>query len=339
MGWTARKSFKVMPGVRMTVSPRGVSTSVGVRGMRVTRTATGRVTRTVGIPGTGVRHTKTISSPDRGTTARANTSRTQSHPSPEQQAAPAAAPKPGLFAPKWEKDLYTAVSKEKWDELESIARTYPDAAPVASVLDGLTHLEQADLPRTVGVLRWAWQNAGEIEKAEFVRKYISSSTVSITIAEGVHVTLPISRDAVGLALAETEQTLGNIEAAIEVVESMDPSAIAAVSLCDLYIEAGRYDDVIDVTNGITNDDDPTALLVTFRGIAFREQELLSASLESFKEALKSSKREQAIRHRALVERAGTYLLSGKKAQARKDLEKVLAEDSNYEGVRGLLSSL
>lgn len=338
MGWTARKSFKIMPGVRMTVSPRGVSTSVGVRGMRVTRTATGRVTRTVGIPGTGVRNTTTISSPDRRTTARANNSRTQSHPSPE-QAAPAAAPKPGLFAPKWEKDLYTAVSKEKWDELESIARTYPDAAPVASVLDGLTHLEQADLPRTVGVLRWAWQNAGEIENVEFVRKYISSSTVSVTIAEGMQVTLPISRDAVGLALAETEQVLGNIEAAIEVVESMDPSAIAAVSLCELYIEAGRYDDVIDVTNGITNDDDPTALLVTFRGIAFRERELLSASLESFKEALKSSKREPAIRHRALVERAGTYLLSGKKAQARKDLEKVLAEDSNYEGVRGLLSSL
>lgn len=337
MGWTARRSFKVLPGVRMTVSPRGVSTSIGVRGLRVTRTASGRVTRTVGIPGTGVWNTETISSPARKATARTSGSRAHSVPSPA-GAAPDSPPMPGLFAPKWEKDLYTAVSWQKWDELESIARTYPDAAPVAAVLDGLTHREQADLPRSVELLRWAWQYAGDVENNEFVRKYLSASSVSVPITEGVQATLPISRDAVGLALAETEQTLGNLEAAIGVVESMDPSAIAAVSLCELYLESGRYDDVIDVTNGTKNDDDPTALLVTFRGIAFREQELLSESLEALKEALKSSKRAPGIRHRALIERAGTYLLLGKKAQARKDLEKVLAEDAHYEGIRGLLSS-
>jgi hypothetical protein len=31
--------------------------------------------------------------------------------------------------------------------------------------------------------------------------------------------------------------------------------------------------------------------------------------------------------------------SGKKAQARKDLERILAEDSSYEGVREMLSEL
>ena len=87
MAFRARKSFKVMPGVRMTVSKGGISTSVGVRGARVTRTASGRITRTVGLPGSGLSHTETISG-------------SRSAPSAPAQAAPA---KPGFTASKWEK--------------------------------------------------------------------------------------------------------------------------------------------------------------------------------------------------------------------------------------------
>lgn len=46
-----------------------------------------------------------------------------------------------------------------------------------------------------------------------------------------------------------------------------------------------------------------------------------------------------IRHLALAERAQNYLGQGKKGMARKDLERILAEDSNYEGVREQLSEL
>lgn len=59
MVFAARKGFKVMPGVRMTISKGGVSTSAVVRGARVTRIAWGRMTRTAGPPGS-VRHTKTV---------------------------------------------------------------------------------------------------------------------------------------------------------------------------------------------------------------------------------------------------------------------------------------
>ena len=41
MVFAARKGFKVMPGVRMTISKGGVSTSAVVRGARVTRIAWG----------------------------------------------------------------------------------------------------------------------------------------------------------------------------------------------------------------------------------------------------------------------------------------------------------
>lgn len=52
MGFRLSKSIKVVPGVRLNVSSRGLGYSVGGKGMRVTRHANGRVSRTLSIPGT-----------------------------------------------------------------------------------------------------------------------------------------------------------------------------------------------------------------------------------------------------------------------------------------------
>jgi hypothetical protein len=41
----------------------------------------------------------------------------------------------------------------------------------------------------------------------------------------------------------------------------------------------------------------------------------------------------------MAERAQNYLAQGKKGMARKDLERILAEDSGYEGVRAQLAEL
>jgi hypothetical protein len=46
---------------------------------------------------------------------------------------------------------------------------------------------------------------------------------------------------------------------------------AAVSLADPYAAAGRYDDVIDLTEGLKNGDDASALLLTYRGMALRQR--------------------------------------------------------------------
>jgi tetratricopeptide (TPR) repeat protein len=88
-----------------------------------------------------------------------------------------------------------------------------------------------------------------------------------------------------------------------------------------------------------NADDASALLCVFRGKAFREQGFHDAAHEALKEALRSRARAAAIRHHGLAERAQNYLAQGKKAMARKDLERILAEDSSYEGVREQLAEL
>ncbi|MEY9849586.1 hypothetical protein ABH940_006695 [Streptacidiphilus sp. BW17] len=58
MGFNYRKSFKAGP-FRVTASKSGISYSAGVKGMRVTKRANGRVQTTLSAPGTGLRPTST----------------------------------------------------------------------------------------------------------------------------------------------------------------------------------------------------------------------------------------------------------------------------------------
>lgn len=106
--------------------------------------------------------------------------------------------------------------------------------------------------------------------------------MTVEIATGVTAAMPLCRDLVGLTLAELLQEAAQVDAAIQVVESLEPSNIAAVSLAETYLEANRPADVVQ-TNGLSNDDDPTALLLTFRGTAIPD-----GSLGAAREALKAA---------------------------------------------------
>jgi hypothetical protein len=70
----------------------------------------------------------------------------------------------------------------------------------------------------------------------FVMKYLATR-LELPIADGITAELPVNRDAVGLALAELRQEDGDLAGAIDVVERLEPSAYAAVSLAELYLRA------------------------------------------------------------------------------------------------------
>jgi hypothetical protein len=65
MGFRFRRSFKLMPGIRINLSTSGVSTSLGTRGAWFTIGPRGTRT-TVGIPGTGISYTEQSSAPRLG---------------------------------------------------------------------------------------------------------------------------------------------------------------------------------------------------------------------------------------------------------------------------------
>lgn len=325
MGFRMRKSFKVMPGVRMTVTPKGVGVSAGTRGARMSVHSSGRVTKSVGVPGSGVSYVSASSRKRRSTS-------TRSAPTPR----PSPAPKAGLFAPKGEKALYGALIPDvSTAKLADVATTFPDHAIVANTVLGFALSENGRQAQFA--LQAVFDSAQDPSQHPFFRKYLGASTGTIAIADGVRATLPLGRDAVGLALAEFKQDAGDVDGAIEIVEQLEPSTFAAVSLAELYLEAKRDGDVVELTDGVDNEDDATALLCVFRGTALREQGYPDAAREAFKEALRARSRDPAIRHRALFERARTQLGQGRKAMARKDLERIMAEDSQYPGLDALMA--
>lgn len=55
MGFRFQKRLRIFPGLTLNLSKKGVSTSIGVRGARITR-GHGKTRVTVGIPGSGLSH-------------------------------------------------------------------------------------------------------------------------------------------------------------------------------------------------------------------------------------------------------------------------------------------
>jgi hypothetical protein len=56
MGFRFRRSIRILPGIRLNIGKRGISTSIGVRGAHVTFGKTGTRT-TIGLPGSGLSYT------------------------------------------------------------------------------------------------------------------------------------------------------------------------------------------------------------------------------------------------------------------------------------------
>lgn len=322
-----------MPGVRMTVTPRGVSTSVGTRGARVSVHSSGRVTKTVGIPGSGISHTTSSSAGSR-----------RSAPAKVAAPAPVSAPapvKPGAFAPKWEKELHkAAVRDQDANAIRTVASQHPEATKPAALLEALLGaIPAGETGRARDLLGWLWATAYVPEADPFLAKYLPHAGFRLSITPEVTALLELSRDGLGLMLAEVYQDAGDLAVAVDVVEQVTPSTIAAVSLAELYGLQGRWAEVIEMTNGLTNEDEPSMVLLIQRAAALRESGSPDAAREALREALRLRSRPAVMRHRALIERAYTYLAEGKPGMARKDLAKVQGEDAAYPGLAEALASL
>jgi tetratricopeptide (TPR) repeat protein len=328
MGFRMRKSMKIAPGVRLSVSKSGVGASVGGKGARYSAHSSGRRTVSAGggiVP--GVSYQKSVGG---------GRSRKASQPQ-SSGAAPVAPTKPGVFAPKGEKELYKAVKSQDVQAMKRVGEQHPDFRLPSYSIAGLMLLTDEPM-EAERLLADAFATGKDPGVDKFISTYLFTR-LELSIAQGVTAELPINRDAVGLALAELKQDHDDLAGAIDVVEQLEPTTYAAVSLAELYAHAGRWDDVIELTEGMRNEDDASALLCVFRGQAFREQGFHDAAHEALKEALRSKSRAASIRHLALAERAQNYLAQNKKGMARKDLERILAEDSSYEGVREQLAEL
>lgn len=244
------------------------------------------------------------------------------------------------MAPRWEKALHAAVTKQDADKIVEVGRQYQEARLHAALFEAiLGALPAGHIDRVRQLLHDVFSSGFDPAADPFFTKYFPRMGTSLGVAEGVQVTLPLDRQTIGLIYAEVLQEAGDLDSAIAVVEDLEPTTIAAVSLAELYGDQGRWDEVISLTDGLSNEDEPSTYLLIQRGIGLREMGMFAASRETLKEALRVRTRPAEMRHRALVERAATYRAEGKNGMARKDLERVFADDSTYPGLREALDAL
>ena len=59
MGLRFRKSIKIAPGIKLNISNKSTGISVGGKGARISVNSKGRVTKSVGLPGTGISYVET----------------------------------------------------------------------------------------------------------------------------------------------------------------------------------------------------------------------------------------------------------------------------------------
>ena len=325
MGFRYRKSIKIIPGVRVNLSKSGVSTSIGRPGATV-NIGHGRVKTTVGLPGSGLSMSKTSKSGSRSSSGRSN--------SVKQRSGAAAT----ASIPKADRAVLAALQVANLHELDTIARSKSEHALPAAMLAGLIAADsQLDWARQM--LTWVFTQGTDPGESRLVHSYLPGMRLPVDITDDVTVEEPLGRNLIGLMLAEWHQSDGSIDAAIDVVEQLEPTQTAMLSLCELYIAAGRYSDVVDTTNGLRNDDDVTALLCVYRAESFRHIGQTEAARAALKEALKSKARSPEIRFRALIEQSATYLAEGKTGLARRSLERLRAEDASYPGLAAALARL
>jgi tetratricopeptide (TPR) repeat protein len=238
------------------------------------------------------------------------------------------------MAPKWEKQLWTiAIRRPSPPDIADVAKLDPRSHHVVAFLETVMHLvPSAELPSARGRVEWLWSSGYDPASDPFLNRYMPGRTIVLGLTAEITAELPADRDALGLLLAELRQATGDAAGAIDCVESLNPSSPTAVSLAELYASQNRWEDIVDLTNNLENDDELLTYLLIQRGVAFRELRMFDAARESFKRALAPRARPAALRHLALVERGQCYFAEGKRAMARKDFQKVLAENAKYPGL-------
>lgn len=353
MVFRINRSFRIAPGVRFRLNKGSVGLTVGKGPLNYTVNSRGRRTSSLGIPGTGMYFQDVRG----GSSSRSSRSRTR--PAPERADAPApvepeyirgtaaeaiatslATRKPGWLAPKGEKALHRALATQDAAALAEIAAAAGPYTVAANALLAIVAPCEDDAGLEVRARAiYAALAAGDPGEDAFIAKYAPGLRTHVPITEQVGAELPMSRVGLALLHVETLQALGRVEEAADYVASIERDEVSALSLAELWIALERWSDVIDLTTGIENADDLSALMLVYRGIAFREQGYFDAAREAFRAALRSKKRSPLVRHLALFARAQCSVEQRRFAAARKDLETILNEDPAYDGLREALDAL
>ncbi|MCB9482646.1 MAG: DUF4236 domain-containing protein [Dehalococcoidia bacterium] len=348
MAMRFRRSVKLGPGMRLNLGKKSASVRLGGRGYGYTVSTSGRRTKSIGVPGSGLYWSSTSSrGKARGSTRADSGGSASIESSPTPRTIEQAVPKAGLFASRADKEFRSGVVAYASGRMEEARERFTaclafDSSRISASLFrafALAKLDRGadaipDLERVIA------SDAQLPDKA--MRKFLTVLDMRVELVVVPALKVPVAHDYLGAALllAEVYQTVGRIEDAIDLLEGLGEAGadevLVSCSLAELYGEAERWDDVIRVTDGLQNEDDMSLASLIFRSVALREMGLLDAAQEVHKTTLRSSKRGDELLRNARYERALTYERQGNRRMYKKDLETIFAAAPDYGDVRARL---
>jgi len=335
MGLHFFRRVRIAPGITLNLSKSGGSLSFGGRGARFTIGPRGRRT-TVGIPGTGIYYTTTASS---GASRRSGGRRRSSAPPPETRLTL------GFF-----QRLLTPPEERRFvDGLRAVVQGDDDAAlqelrqaghiPDAAFLAGMLALKRAHYDEAARLLKKA---ADAEDLGRFCAKYGIDAAVYLPVTDEISARVSPSRTGALLGLVEAYQRLERrqdaVDCLLELRERHPEDVVVKLSLAELLMDTDDSDaeycrEVVRMTADIENDSPLHAALMLYKARALRGLGMNEAAAEVLTAALRRRKdRPQDLMRALRYERALVYDALGRRARARRELEKLYAEAPDYRDV-------
>jgi tetratricopeptide (TPR) repeat protein len=138
-----------------------------------------------------------------------------------------------------------------------------------------------------------------------------------------------------VALAACEYATGNFAAAARALAATEYHA----DRLTILVESEDWHGVIDATGGTRNESDQELNDLLLRARAFRELRQADAALAVYDMCVESRRRDPTLLTYVRYERGKTLLATGRRAQARRDLARVYAENHQFEDIAALMKDL
>jgi len=314
MGWQWRKSIRVVPGVRLNFGKRGVGYSFGGRGYRLTRSADRRWTRTISIPGTGLRHVETL------------------NPRPRQGRAPAPQP--------WEATLAAVIQgRAPGAALARLADDHPQAGALIRTFDALlVAIPAGQLQRARDLLQGAFDSGLEPADHPFVRGRVAGATLRLDLGDGVVPALRLQRTTIGLALGRLHYDLGDHRSSVAVLRQLPLDTPVAIQLARSLLALQHPTEALAVTRSVNGTGDAGMLLRVLEASALRIAGRVPEATRLLQGA-RGTRHGAAVLTAVEVELAACHLDAGDIDGARKQLAKAFATDPTHPAATHLLARL
>ena len=336
MSYRLRKSVKLAPGVRMNVGKRGLGLSVGTRGARYSVNTSGRRTSSVGLPGSGLSYRSSSGgSSSRGRRAAS-------------QALPPVASKPGMMAPRYEKEFFKGLQSFLAGDADGALRHFraaseaddKDRSGADDFFAGLIAAQLDDYDAAIPYLEKVVASDYYLPDA-LMDKYGANGSIEIKLAGDVKASVPFGTVCALLVLAEGYESQGRADEAIGLLQQLaeiSPEPTVLLSLVEKLANQKAWDEIVDAAAGTTNEDDVTLAIRLYQAIALQWQQMDEPALEVYRDCLRSKKRDPGLLKWARYDRGQLYLRLGKTSQGHKDLGAIYADDPDYRDVRELLNA-